>query len=150
MAREIDKIESKLRRTFHAICAQLGMSEDERRQMLMANYGVDTSTALDAHQLTDLVHSLEVHIDSSLDQWRKRLIAVIGKVLKAQNKDANIAYIKAVAVRASGAKAFNRIPLDRLRSLYNSFRHQLHDLEHAPRVTTYEFQYRPSGNELPN
>ena len=149
MAREIEKIETKLRRAFHAICGQLGMSEEERRQMLMSNYGVDTSTALDAHQLTDLVHSLEAHNNTTYNTWRKRLIGIIGKVLKAQGKEATMAYIKAVAVRAAGAKSFNSISLDRLRSLYNSFRNQLHDLENVPQ-TVYEFQYHPSGNELPN
>ena len=65
-----------------------------------------------------------------MDALRKRLIAVIGKYLKACGKsEINISYIKATACRAAGIREFNRIPRERLRSLYGAFMLKLKDIK---------------------
>ena len=65
-----------------------------------------------------------------MDALRKRLIAVVGKYLKACGKsDVTISYIKATACRAAGIREFNRIPRERLRSLYGAFMLKLKDIK---------------------
>ncbi len=133
----IERMEKSQRRVYHALAHKLGMSEDERRQMLLDNFGVESSADLDAHQLTDLIHTLDRIANPSVDKadrWRKRLIAAIDAYLRAMGYKPDMMMIKAVACRASGKEELNSIPVDRLKSLYNAFIKRREDYECVPLI----------------
>ena len=130
----MDQIQKDLIKKYHTLAGQLGMTTEERSSLL-ALYNVESSRDLSQHQLVDVCACLareldKIHGRDSMDALRKRLIAVIGKYLKACGKsEVNISYIKATACRAAEIKEFNRIPRERLRSLYGAFALKLKDIK---------------------
>ena len=82
------------------------------------------------------------------DRLRKRLIAAIASYLAATGRKADMATIKAVACRASGCGDFNRIPNDRLRSLYGAFTNRRRDLALAPLYADAEAPDTPDTETL--
>ena len=130
----MDQIHKDLIKKYHTLAGQLGMTTEERRALL-AQYNVDSSRDLSQHQLVDVCACLARELDKrygrdSMDALRKRLIAVVGKYLKACGKsEVNISYIKGVACRSCGICEFNRIPRERLRSLYGAFSIKLKDIK---------------------
>lgn len=128
----IDNQEKQLRKQYHLLSRELGMSDEDRRAMLHDNFSVDSSTDLDAHQLIDLVHTLEKRLGNETDDWRKRVIASIGGWLRMEGMEKpdpveNMRYIKQIACRATQHRIFNSIPLARLRNLYHEFRNKQTD-----------------------
>lgn len=129
----MDKIHKDLLKKYHTLAGQLGMTDEEKRALL-AQYKVASSADLSQHELVDVCACLSREIErrdghQSMDALRKRLIAVVGKYLKACGKsDVTISYIKATACRAAGIREFNRIPIERLRSLYGAFMLKLKDI----------------------
>ncbi|WP_315334147.1 hypothetical protein [Porphyromonas endodontalis] len=129
----MDKIHKDLLKKYHTLAGQLGMTDEEKRALL-AQYKVASSADLSQHELVDVCACLSREIErrdghQSMDALRKRLIAVVGKYLKACGKsDVTISYIKATACRAAGIREFNRIPRERLRSLYGAFMLKLKDI----------------------
>jgi hypothetical protein len=79
------------------------------------------------------------------DKWRKRLIAAIShwaclvSYLPESGADTDrshrLTVIKAVACQASGYDNFNRIPLERLRSLYYAFVNKAKDHKNVRQFT---------------
>ncbi|MDR2825033.1 MAG: regulatory protein GemA [Prevotellaceae bacterium] len=145
---------NNLIKRYHIVAGQIGMDRDARTAMLASNYGVESSKELTYYQLCELVGTLERQTpdgikrcahNAELDVWRKRVIASIGGWLKKRGTPNNIDLIKGIAVRASGVKheesgtssRFNRIPLDRLQSLYNAFLHRKNDFEFIDAVEAY-------------
>lgn len=130
----MDQIQKGLIKKYHTLAGQLGMTTEERRALL-AQYNVDSSRDLSQHQLIDVCACLARELDKrdgrdSMDALRKRLISVVGKYLTACGKsEVNISYIKATACRAAGIREFNRIPRERLRSLYGAFALKLKDIK---------------------
>ncbi|MDR1681896.1 MAG: regulatory protein GemA [Candidatus Symbiothrix sp.] len=127
-----DKQFNGLLKKYHAICRQLKMDEDARMDMLMNNYGVTSSVELDFPQLLELCGILERQARPELavqDKWRKRLMKSIGVWMENMGRESNAKLIKATACRAAGVDDFNRIPVERLRSLYNAFNKKNKDLE---------------------
>ncbi len=59
--------------------------------------------------------------NGEMDKLRKRVIAAIGGYLKQIGQDDSLGYIKVTACNATGYKAFNSIPKERLRNIYNAF-----------------------------
>lgn len=136
MISAIERQEKQQRRVFHAMASRLGMTEEERRVMMSSSYGVESSADLDAHQLTDLIHTLDRMIapdDSNV--WRKRLIASICEYLRLMNKTEDVNMAKSIACRASGKACFGDIPKDRLKSLYNAFKKRCKDLKKVAALT---------------
>ena len=129
----MDQIQKDLIKKYHTLAGQLGMTTEERSSLL-ALYNVESSRDLSQHQLVDVCACLSREIErryghQSMDALRKRLIAVVGKYLTACGKsEVNISYIKATACRAAEIKDFNRIPRERLRSLYGAFALKLKDI----------------------
>lgn len=129
----MDKIHKDLLKKYHTLAGQLGMTDEEKRALL-AQYKVQSSVDLSQHELVDVCAYLSREIErrygnQSMDALRKRLIAVVGKYLTACGKsEVNISYIKATACRAAEIKDFNRIPRERLRSLYGAFALKLKDI----------------------
>lgn len=125
------------RQQIHILCGRLGMGDDDRRAMLLANYGVESTFAMSAAQMDELIRALDTKLSdcrgvvskaSELDTLRKRLMGAIGRWLTATGHSNSAEMIKAVACRAAGKKSFNAIPADRLRSLYGAFTKRLKDL----------------------
>lgn len=132
----MDQIQKGLIKKYHTLAGQLGMTTEERRALL-AQYNVDSSRDLSQHQLIDVCACLARELDKrdgrdSMDALRKRLIAVIGKFLKLCGKgDVTISYIKGVACRSCGIREFNRIPRERLRSLYGAYINKIKDINNV-------------------
>lgn len=130
----MDKIHKDLLKKYHTLAGQLGMTDEDKRAFL-SQFGVESSVELSQHQLVDACACLSREIErrdghQSMDALRKRLIAAIGKYLKACGKsEVNISYIKGVACRSCGIREFNRIPRERLRSLYGAFSIKLKDIK---------------------
>lgn len=143
MKSSIEQQEKQLRKRYHALATALGMSDEERRAMLRYNFQVESSADLDAHQLIDLVHTLEVRLDDKSNTWRKRVMASIGGWLQRIGKAlpdpvANTRYIKHIACRVVGVDNFNDIPVSRLRNLYNEFLNKQRDAQASERVADEE------------
>ena len=69
-----------------------------------------------------------------LDKKRKRLIAAIFGVFEKMNKKPSVEYVKGIACRAAKEDDFNKIPAERLTSLYNAFLNAQKDLNFAKRL----------------
>ena len=130
----MDKIHKDLVKKYHTLAGQLGMTDEDKRALL-SQYNVESSVDLSQHQLIDVCACLARELDKrdgrdSMDALRKRLIAVVGKYLTACGKsEVSISYIKGVACRSCGIREFNRIPRERLRSLYGAFALKLKDIK---------------------
>ncbi len=132
----MDKQQKWLLRQFHTLCTRLGMTEEEKRA-LIGGYGVESSKDIDNHDLMDLCHTLELQLNKGVkeaDILRKRVIASIGGWLRLTGKQHNIDTIKGIACRATGYQSFNKIPAERLRNLYNTFRNKQKDMDAAERI----------------
>lgn len=134
--RIMDKIHKDLVKKYHTLAGQLGMTDEDKRALL-SQYNVESSRDLSQHQLIDVCACLSREIErrdghQSMDALRKRLIAVVGKYLTACGKsEVSISYIKGVACRSCGIREFNRIPRERLRSLYGAFMLKLKDIKNV-------------------
>ena len=85
----------------------------------------------------DLCHTLELQLNKGAkeaDRLRKRVIASIGGWLRLTGKQHTIDTIKSIACRATGYSDFNKIPNERLRNLYNTFRNKQKDMDAAERI----------------
>ena len=135
--------EKYLIKRLHTLLGRLGFDKDAKREMLFENYGVTSSTDLTSKQLAELCDNLECQLNpqkKELDQNRKRVIAAIGGWLTAMGKENEIKMIKAIACRVAETKAFNDIPLERLRSLYNAFTKKQKDLKFVDNLTKAEIE----------
>jgi len=119
-----DKTRNGLLKKYHTLCGRVGLSDDNRRAMLVSNFGVVSSADLSVQQLINVCGVLERELNpelAELDKWRKRLIKSIDVWLELVGKKKNIGYIKAIACRAAERNNFNDIPKEQLRSLYSAF-----------------------------
>lgn len=123
-----------LLRKYHALLRANGVSDDEKKALL-ASYGVGSGRELTVYELTEVCHMLDTRATSPVvaetDRWRKRVIAIVSQYLQLMHYSHTIDEVKAVACRAAGGSDFNQIPTDRLRSIYNAFRHRVNDLQFA-------------------
>lgn len=74
--------------------------------------------------------------DNKLDKKRKRLIAVLFGIHKKLNKKVDIEYVKRIACIAAKVDDFNKIPSQRLDSLYNAFLKEQKDLDFSKRYVS--------------
>ena len=136
----------RLMSKLHAIKKQRAMSDDEYRALLS---GLDaySSSELSIENLLRAIELLEGNTtpktkhDEEMDKYRKRVIASIGAWLRAMNKEESLDIIKGIACRATGAKAFNLISLERLRSIYAAFNNKTKDLAFVGKMTNVEIDY---------
>lgn len=125
MRTQIDISEKHLRTQLHAIKARLRMSDDEYRAMLHDTYNVESSTELNAHQLIDLIHTLQQHLpqDSELEKARRRCAASIMAWFRAtgyQPEDMTAA-VRATACRAAEVENWFRIGKEKLTAIGAAF-----------------------------
>ncbi|HLW09755.1 MAG TPA: hypothetical protein VKX35_05100 [Fermentimonas sp.] len=139
----MDKQQKLLLKKFHTLCGKAGIAEDHKRAMYAA-FGVTSSRDLSARDLLDLCDKIDRQMKpdaDELDKWRKRLIASIFAWRKAMSSETSMIEVKAIACRASNAKYFNSIPLERLRSLYYAFTKKAKDLDFVEQLTIEELNY---------
>lgn len=135
--KEMDNIHRNALKQYHALCAKLGMSQEER-EALLAGYGVESSRDLDTHDLVDLCGKLSAQAHrkgSELDKMRKRVMAAIGAWLRSERRLQGIDVIKGIACRATGYADFNEIPRERLRNLIYLFNNKTRDREQVEELT---------------
>lgn len=114
----------KLLAKYHLLCQQLGMTEEDRIAQLENCYNVTSSRELTDRQLIDAIDSLLQAMHSDAHIWRRRVMAAIGAYLRRMNLPENADNIKSIACRAANVSNFNRIPVSKLRALYNEFAKQ--------------------------
>lgn len=128
----MDKIHNGILRKFHTLCSLNGLTEDEKRA-IVSSYGVESSADIDTHDLINICASLSKRADGGkadkLDKLRKQAMASIGGYLKMVGRESSAEIIKGIACRSTGYTAFNKIPAERLRNLYNTFRNKQKDID---------------------
>jgi hypothetical protein len=136
----------QLIRKLHVLRGAAGMTQEEY-EALLSSYGVESSKELEEWQLEKLVEFLDTQTNNErrdLDVQRKRLLAAVcafcedtvGKWEEMGDK-ARIWYAKGVACRAAGKEAcdnkgrdnFNRMSLERLKSLTYAFQKRKRDMD---------------------
>lgn len=139
----MEKQRKGLLKKFHTLCSKNGI-DAVGKEAILSGYGVNSSRELSAHELLDICDKLDRMSNKNLaelDVWRKRVIASIFSYCKAMERDTNINVVKAIAVRAAGAKkGFNSIPLYRLRSLYSTFTKNTKDIRAVGMITISKIQ----------
>ncbi len=127
----MDKIHSGILKKFHTLCALNGLSEEEKRA-IVDRYGVESSADIDTHDLINICAALSRQLDGGrgdeLDKLRKRAMASIGGYLKLIERESSADIVKSIACRSTGYANFNKIPAERLRNVYNTFRNAQTDI----------------------
>nr|DAX96978.1 MAG TPA: Protein of unknown function (DUF1018) [Caudoviricetes sp.] len=113
--------------------------QEQRGEIIYDFTSGRTSSAkeLTASEIDELYYELNKRASAKsqeLDKKRKRLIAAIFGVFEKMNKKPSIEYVKAIACRAAKEDDFNKIPAERLTSLYNAFLNAQKDLNFAKRL----------------
>lgn len=145
-----------LLKKFHTLCSRLGLDADTKLAMI-AEYGVESSKDLSNGELTQLCDRLNDILnpeDAKLDKMRKRVLAAIGGWLRLIGKgNEGMDYIKGVACRAAQTDNFNKIPLERLTTIYNMFLKRQKDAKAVEKVAgeiAYEARFGERGKSTLN
>ena len=114
--------------------------QEQRGEIIYNFTNGRTSSAkeLTAVEINELYYELNKRASAKsqeLDKKRKRLIAAIFGVFEKMNKKPSVEYVKGIACRAAKEDDFNKIPAERLTSLYNAFLNTQKDLSFAQRLT---------------
>lgn len=148
----MDKIHNGVLRKFHTLCSRLGLTEEEKRA-IVGSYGVESSADIDTHDLIDICASLSKQLEGGkgdeMDKLRKRAMAAIGGYLRKINQASNAEIIKGIACRSTGHTSFNKIPAERLRNVYNTFRNKQKDIDAAESIAM-EIYINSLNKERPN
>ena len=153
---QIDRSERHLRLQLHAITARLKMSDEEYRAMLYDTYKVESSTSLNAHQLIDLVHTLQQHLpqDTELEKARRRACAAVAAWFRAtgyQPADTTAA-IRATICQAAQVDNFFRIGREKLTAIACGFSRKAktytNTMEMAPVVEMNRTPFKQQLNTL--
>lgn len=130
----MDKIHNGVLRKFHTLCSRLGLTEEEKRA-IVGSYGVESSADINTHDLIDICASLAKQLEGDkMDKLRKRAMAAIGGYLRKINQASSVEIIKGIACRSTGHTSFNKIPAERLRNVYNTFRNKQKDIDAAESI----------------
>ncbi len=135
-----EKTQRQLIRKLHVM---LGLSKIDAtgKRSILGAYGVEHSNELSCDQLIEICDKLDCllrgGVAEEMNKSRKRVIASIGGWLKLSGISHDVKFIKGVACRASGYDDFNRIPLERLRSLYAAFLNKQKDSNKVRELTGY-------------
>ena len=143
----MEKEKKRLVKRFHTLLGKAGIDDDGKRDILSA-YGVKSSLDLDCRGLMEVCDRLTTLTTPGLaeaDRWRKRVMAAIFSYCREMKREVTVNEVKPIACRAAGTKSFNRIPVDRLRSLYNAFKQRTKDLQTVDRMTVAELGNQPGA-----
>lgn len=138
------KITDNQRKMIMSMCTQQGIDDDLRSELAFQFSTCRTThiSELKSNEASELISKLkqtQSATNQTLDVWRKRLMGAIGGYLDAHHYTNNAETIKAIACRAAQVDDFNKIPADRLRSLYNAFKNRERDAVTVDLITT-EFE----------
>lgn len=143
-----------LLKKLHTLCARLKMDAD-MKLALISGYGVESSKDLTNAELLELCDHLNEILnpeEAKTDRMRKRVIASIGGWLRMIGKgNEGIDYIRNVACRAAKVDNFNKIPLERLTTIYNMFKRKQKDAKSVNEVAgkiAYEARFGTDNNLL--
>lgn len=109
------------------------ISDEERAQLVSGFTQGRTTSAreLTPSEISEIVVAFQKVTNDSDDKWRKSLIASIYGFLSKMNKKGSMELVKGIACRAAGVRDFNKIPKQRLISLYYAFTNAQKDLNFA-------------------
>jgi hypothetical protein len=142
-----DRQKSKLIRKYHTLCTKLGLTEEERREMLYGNYGVESSKDLYIEELEHLCTVLDT--EANTKEWlqkeaRRRVFGAVGGWLDIlygfERSNARSEKIKAIACRQTGYKDFNKIPVERLNNVSHLFSKKQKDFKRGEILLETELQ----------
>lgn len=145
----------KANRRFYALAKQCNLNREDIAATIAGNYkGRMHTNELTAEELTILNEALQKRAmsqaDKDKDRWRKRLIVAVRKYCEKMGYQTDTKYVISVIER-SGTN-INKLPLDRLRSLYNAFVKRTKDLElikdeiSINEIWNYEIKHRLTIN----
>lgn len=145
------KQKAGLIRKYHTLCIKLGISEEDRKQMLSDNYGVESSKELYIEELQHLCDVLDSDVNKKelkLQEARKRVFGAVGgwldilygKTTNTTEYRMRIDKIKAIACRQTGYDDFNKIPIERLTNISYLFSNKQKDIKQGKRVITEELK----------
>ena len=135
-----EKQHSFLLKRFHILCTRAGMQMYEK-QVLVGSFGHESSKDMSNAELMQACTSLERAIEPEIvkmEIWRKRVIASVGGWMKLVGYGTGMEKIKAIARRASGVDDFNKIPVERLINIYNTFLHKQKDWKNIGELVSEE------------
>jgi hypothetical protein len=148
-----EKQKAGLIRKYHTLCGKLGMSDEDRRDMLFDNYGAESSKELSVGELQDLCESLQSDANKEqikLQEARSRVFGAVGGWLDivqgrvSRNDIAKyrerVEKIKAIACRQTQYKDFNRIPLERLQNVSFLFSKKQKDFKRGDKLISDDLQ----------
>lgn len=136
----------KLIRLYHTLATRHHLGDDERR-VFLSSWNVESSKDMSVAQLAEACKALSgAMIDTSLDKYRKRVIASIFGWFKLIGKQVDVEYAKGVACQASGYKRFNSIPKDKLISIYNTFTHKAKIFDKTGEIINDELEHLAFNN----
>ena len=118
-----EKQHSFLLKRFHILCTRAEMQLYEK-QALVGSFGHESSKDMSNVELMQACASLERAIEPEIvkmEIWRKRVIASVGGWMKLVGYGTGIDKVKSITCRASGFDDFNKIPVERLINIYNTF-----------------------------
>jgi hypothetical protein len=151
MKTAIDRQKARLIRKYHTLCTKIGMTDDERREMLTDNYGVESSKDLYVEELEHLCNVLQSDANNKeikMQEARTRVFGAVGGWLDILygnvSKQDTIRYreriekIKAIACRQTEYKDFNKIPLERLANISFLFSKKQKDFKRGALVIETE------------
>lgn len=129
----------RLIKKFHTLLTRGGIGNEEKLAML-ASYGVTSSRDMNTYELLELCNKIDRVANpraTEEEKWRRRVIAAACDYLSecGYRYDDPVAAAKKMACRISGQVTFNRIPIDRLRSIYHAFRRRTGDLRAVDALT---------------
>lgn len=112
------------------------VSDDDRAQLVCSWTKGRTTSAreLRPEEMQDIVDKLQNADQNNPDVWRKRVMAAIYGFLSKMNKEATPELVKGIACRAAKVQDFNKIPTQRLVSLYTAFTNMQKDLNFAKKM----------------
>lgn len=150
-----DRQKAGLMRHYRGLIKKLGISEEERKAMLLNNYGVESSKDLYVEELQELCAWLAEQANTKewkLQEARNRVYGAVGGYLKLINifpeikimspaeHDRRIAYMEGVACRNTGYKEFNKIPIERLNNVSHLFSNKQKDYKKGSVVADIEVE----------
>lgn len=112
------------------------VSDEDRANLVFSWTCGRTTSARDLRpdELQSIVRKFQESENTTPDIWRKRVIAAIYGFLGKMNKEANPNLVKGIACRAANVDDFNKIPVQRLVSLYSAFSNMQKDLNFAKKM----------------
>lgn len=108
MKTTIDRQKAGLIKKYHTLCGKLGMTDEEKRDILENNYGVKSSKDLYVEELQHLCKALEESINkpsdetTRMDKQRKKIFFLIRQICKHTKREYDKKKAYTMACRACG------------------------------------------------